>query len=74
MTDERRDISQIVGVRFGLAGRLHYFDATGFDLTTGDAVVVETDDGSRDGRVAVSPGQVLYSDLRGPMLRVLRKS
>ena len=73
MTEERRDISHIVGVRFGPAGRLHYFDATGFDLSTGDAVVVETDDGPRDGRVAVSPGQVLYSDLRGPMFRVLRK-
>ena len=74
MTEERTDISHIVGVRFGPAGRLHYFDATGFDLSTGDDVVVETEDGSRDGRVAVSPGWVLYSDLRGPMLRILRKS
>ncbi len=74
MTDERRDLSHIVGVRFGPAGRLHYFDATGFDLSTGDPVVVETEDGQRDGQVAISPGQVLYSDLRGPMFRVLRKS
>ena len=74
MTDERGDMSHIVGVRLVPAGRLHYFDATGLDLSTGDSVVVETEDGQRDGRVAVSPGQVLYSDLRGPMFRVLRKS
>ena len=74
MTDERSDISHIVGVRFGPAGRLHYFDATGFELSTGDAVVVETEDGQRDGQVAIAPGQVLYSDLRGPMFRVVRKS
>ena len=50
MTDERRDTSHIVGVRFGPAGRLHYFDATGFDLSAGDRVVVETEDGPRDGQ------------------------
>ena len=74
MTEERRDISQIVGVRLRPAGRLHYFDATGFDLSSGDCVVVETEDGEREGRVAIFPGQVLYSDLRGPLFRVIRKS
>ena len=74
MTDERIDISRIVGVRLVPAGRLHYFDASGLDLSTGDRVVVETEDGQGEGQVAISPGQVLYSDLRGPLFRVLRKS
>jgi len=34
---------------------------------------VETDCGARQGRVAIAPGQVLHSDLRGPLDRVLGK-
>ena len=42
-------------------------------LSVGDTVSVETECGPRQGRVAISPGQVLHSDLRGPLGRVLGK-
>ena len=62
----------IIGVRFAPAGRVHYFDSAGLDLALGDRVIVETDDGAREGQVAIAPGQVVYSDLRGPLGPVLR--
>ena len=61
----------IVGVRFQPYGRVHYFDAGELVLSVGDAVSVETDNGDRRGTVAIAPGQVLHSDLRGPLGRVL---
>ena len=71
MADRVDDLSHLVGVRLELSGRVHYFDANDFELEPGDRVTVETDDGPREGRVVLSPGQVLYSDLRGPLLSVL---
>ena len=61
----------IVGVRFQPHGRVHFFDAAETVLSVGDTVLVETECGSRQGRVAIAPGQVLHSDLRGPLGRVL---
>ena len=63
----------IVGVRFQPHGRVRYFDAGELVLSVGDTVSVETECGPRQGRVAISPGQVLHSDLRGPLGRVLGK-
>ena len=65
------DLSRLVGVRLEPSGRVGYFDSGGLALKPGDVVTVETDDGPREGRVVLSPGQVLYSDLRGPLLPVL---
>ena len=64
-------LSHLVGVRLEPSGRVHYCDAGDLLLEPGDAVTIDTDDGPRQGRVVLSPGQVLYSDLRGPLLRVL---
>lgn len=63
----------IVGVRFEPHGRVHYFDGAELALSVGDTVSVESDCGPRQGRVAIAPGQVLHSDLRGPLDRVLGK-
>ena len=63
----------IVGVRFELAGQVHYCDPSGLDLSVGDRVSVDTDEGEREGQVAIAPDQVIHSDLRGPMDPVLRK-
>ena len=65
-------VANIVGVRFKGAGRVHYFDPADLDLAVGDRVVVETEDGPREGQVAISPSQVIHSDLRGPLFPVLR--
>ena len=63
----------IVGVRFQPHGRVHYFDGAELVLSVGDTVSVDTECGPRQGRVVISPGQVLHSDLRGPLGRVLGK-
>ncbi len=62
----------IVGVRFRPSGRVEYFAPADLELEVGDRVVVETDDGPREARVVVAPGQVLFSDLHGPLNPVLR--
>ena len=62
----------LVGVRFGRTGPVRYFDPRGLDLSVGDRVMVETDDGDRPGTVVIAPGQVLYSALRGPLAPVLQ--
>lgn len=66
-------MAEVVGVRFTKAGRVCYFDPGAHDLSICDRVLVETDDGRREGEVVIAPGQVAYSDLRGPMDPVLQK-
>ena len=66
-------MATIVGVRFEGAGPVEYFDPADVELSAGDRVAVETDDGPREGQVVIVPGQVLYSELRGPLSRVLHR-
>ena len=65
-------VQSVVGVRFDRGGNVAYFDASGFDLSPGDLVVVETDSGPRQGWVVIAPSQVVHSDLRGDLDPVLR--
>lgn len=65
---------RIVGVRFQRSGRVHYYDGGDLELQVNDPVVVEAEGGSRVGWVAIGPGQLLHSDLKGPLPRVLRKA
>ena len=62
----------LVGVRFGRSGPVRYFDPRGLDLSAGDRVMVETEDGDRAATVVIAPRQVLYSALRGPLDPVLQ--
>ncbi len=48
-------VQSVVGVRFDRGGNVAYFDAAGFDLSQGDMVAVETDDGPREGWVVIAP-------------------
>ena len=64
---------ELTGVRFTPSGKLQYFDAAGIALAAGDRALVETDDGECVGIVAIAPGQVAQSDLRGPLNRVIRR-
>lgn len=53
----------VVGIRFRRAGRIYYFDATGFeDLVAGDAVVVETARGHEMGNVVMAPDQLVKAE------------
>ena len=67
-------VSEVVGVRFARAGKVEYFDPSGLELSAGDEVLVETEDGPREGRVVIAPAQVVHSDLRGPLEQVLSKA
>lgn len=50
---------KIVGVRFKRAGKIYYFDPTGFeDLETSDYVIVETARGVEAGQVIIPPTEV----------------
>ena len=73
MSNPGRPAVNIVGVRFRPAGLVRYFDPGDEDLTVGDRVLVESDDGPREAVVAIAPAQVLYSDLRGELAPVLGK-
>ena len=65
-------VQSLVGVRFDRGGNVAYFDASGFDLSPGDLVVVETDRRSREGRVVIGTSQIVHSDLRGDLDPVLK--
>jgi cell fate regulator YaaT (PSP1 superfamily) len=65
---------KIVGVRFKRAGRIYYFDPKDLDLNMNDYVVVETARGLEIGRVALSPRQVLVSEVEVPLKAVVRKA
>ena len=67
------ELTDLAGVRFTPSGKLQYFDAAGIALAAGDRALVETDDGECVAIVAIAPGQVAQSDLRGPLNRVIRK-
>ncbi len=67
-------MTQVVGVRFKRAGRIYYFDPADIELNLGDWVVVDTGRGPEMGRVAISPKQVLASDITEPLKPVLRQA
>ena len=66
-------MANIAGVRFQPSGLVHYFDAGYLQLKAGDTVEVETAYGPVRGRIVFTPQQLVYSDLEGPMTRVLRR-
>ena len=43
----------IIGVRFKPNDRVQYFDSAGIQLSAGDRVIVETEDGPQEGAVTV---------------------
>jgi len=67
-------MSEIVGIRFQQAGKVYYFDAAGIPVEVNDYVVVETSRGQELGKVAISPKQVIYSEIAEPLKPVVRKA
>lgn len=62
----------LTGVQFTPSDKLQYFDASDLDLAPGDTVIVETWHGEQQATVTITPGQMIHSDLRGPLDRVVR--
>ena len=63
----------LVGVRFSISDNVHYFDSGEFDLEVGEQVIVDSEEGHREAFVVIGTRQVLFSELRGPMLAVLKR-
>lgn len=68
---EGRPAASVVGVRLSPMGAVLYFDPLDEALMPGDRVTVDTEDGVREGVVAIGPGQVLYSEVPGPLAPII---
>ncbi len=76
-TEERWDLLRIVGVRLDARGRVQDFEAGDMDLSKGDRVLVETENGSALGVVCTAPkpqGSVLPERALAKVLRPATES
>ncbi len=62
----------VVGIRFKKAGKVYSFDPSGFELKTGDNVIVETARGMEVGQVARTVVKALESMVNKPLKSVVR--
>jgi cell fate regulator YaaT (PSP1 superfamily) len=62
----------VVGIRFKKAGKVYSFDPSGFELKTGDNVIVETARGVEVGQVARTVVKVFESMVNKPLKPVVR--
>jgi cell fate regulator YaaT (PSP1 superfamily) len=62
----------VVGIRFKKAGKVYSFDPSGFELKTGDNVIVETARGMEVGQVARTVVKVFKSMVNKPLKPVVR--
>jgi len=67
-------MEKVVGVRFKKAGKIYYFSPGKFELTSGDAVIVETTRGMEYGIVMVNPKCVTPEEVVSPLKNVIRKA
>ena len=66
---------RVVGVRFGQATKIYYFDPEGFDdLAAGDYVIVDTARGRELGKIAAAPHLVPDHEIVGKLKSVLRRA
>ena len=65
-------MTKVVGVRFRNAGKIYFFDPTGFEIETGDKVVVETARGMEFGTVVLGIREVEDSKVIQPLKAVTR--
>lgn len=64
---------QVVGIRFRPAGRIYYYDPAGFQLKTGQWVIVESVKGIECGRVVIAPKQVEAAEISGEGLKPVQR-
>lgn len=68
-------MAKIVGIRFKRAGKIYYFDPSGFeDLEAGDWVIVKTTRGVEAGRVIIAPKQVVDEEIKAPLKPIQRRA
>ncbi len=67
-------MSRIVGIRLEGSVNVNYFDPGNLELSLLDTVMVQTETGVKQGMVVVSPDQVIYSEIRGPLQTIMAKT
>ena len=67
-------MTTLIGVRFHRTGKLVYCDSSNLHVIPKDRVIVETASGPQIGWVVISSDQIVYSEVEGPLLPVLRKA
>ena len=65
-------MTTIIGVRFRQAGKIYYFNPSGFDINQGDHVIVETARGVEYGHVVLGCREVEDEKVVQPLKEVLR--
>jgi cell fate regulator YaaT (PSP1 superfamily) len=70
---ENPPATSVVGVRLSPIGTVLYFDPRDEALMPGDRVTVDTEDGVQEGVVAIGPGQLLYSEVPGPLAPIVAR-
>ncbi len=63
----------VVGIRFRPTGRIYYYDPSGYDLKTGQWLVVESSKGIECGRVVIAPRQIAFSEVSGEELKPVQR-
>jgi cell fate regulator YaaT (PSP1 superfamily) len=67
-------MTTLIGVRLQHAGRLIYCDSGDLEITHKDKVIIQTKDGCNVAWVVIAPGQIVYSEVEGQLVQVLRKA
>ncbi|WP_418129230.1 stage 0 sporulation family protein [Staphylococcus sp. HKU1] len=67
-------MQNVVGITFPKTGKMEYYSPTGFDLTKGTWVVVESKRGLEMGRVKYEPLNVADEDVTLPLKEIVRKA
>lgn len=62
----------VIGVRFRTAGKIYYFDPTGYEVKAKDHVIVETARGVEYGLVVLPPHEVEDSEITPPLKKIIR--
>ena len=65
-------MGKIIGVQFQKNGKMYYFDPNGFDIKTGDYVVVDTTRGPDLGEVIMGTREIEGEESRFPLKKTLR--
>jgi cell fate regulator YaaT (PSP1 superfamily) len=64
-----REVADVAGVKFAVAGKIYLYDAGGKRYAVGDAVAVEGDRGTRHGTIAVAPARRVVTRALKKILR-----
>lgn len=65
-------MTKVIGVRFRKTGKIYYFDPAGFDIETGQHVIVETARGVEYGHVVLGVREVEDNKVIQPLKPVIR--